>query len=275
MSKPQYLVIPAAGYGTRMKPVRDDLPKEMLPVGDKPSILYCLEEAVSAGIDQIVIIINHKKEIVRLYLEDLNFAKSLYPGTVEDLKRIQGKCSVHFLYQKNPWGEADALGLAEDIVVDKAFAVMYPDNFYFPGPGVLSQMSEVFSQKGLDIIALSKVNKVNSHAFGNSGRVDLSRINNDLFSITKFYDKGSGPFVPRWDNELRACGIFITGPHLFNYIKRARPKDLQNEFTDGPVMTLILKERTILGLRLSGNIYDTGFPLGYEFCCNQIRTFIA
>lgn len=275
MSKPQYLVIPAAGYGTRLKPVRDDLPKEMLPVGDKPSILYCLEEAVSAGIDQVVIIINHKKEILRHYLENLDFAKSLYPGTVEELKRIQGKCSVHFLYQKNPWGEADALGLAEDIVVDKALAVMYPDNFYFPGPGILSQMSKIFSQKDFDIIALSKVNKVNSHAFGNSGRVDLSRIDNDLYSIRKFYDKSPGSFVPRWDNELRACGISITGPHLFDYIKRARPKDLQNEFTDGPVRSLILQERTILGLKLSGNIYDIGFPLGYEFCCNQIRTFIA
>lgn len=275
MSKPQYLVIPAAGYGTRLKPLRDDLPKEMLPVGDKPSILYCLEEAVSAGIDQVVIIINHKKEILRHYLENLDFAKSLYPGTVEELKRIQGKCSVHFLYQKNPWGEADALGLAEDIVVDKALAVMYPDNFYFPGPGILSQMSKIFSQKDFDIIALSKVNKVNSHAFGNSGRVDLSRIDNDLYSIRKFYDKSPGSFVPRWDNELRACGISITGPHLFDYIKRARPKDLQNEFTDGPVRSLILQERTILGLKLSGNIYDIGFPLGYEFCCNQIRTFIA
>jgi UTP--glucose-1-phosphate uridylyltransferase len=275
MSKPQYLVIPAAGYGTRMKSVSDDLPKEMLPVEDKPSILYCLEEAVSAGIDQVVIIINHKKEILRHYLENLDFAKSLYPGTVEELKRIQSKCNVHFLYQKNPWGEADALGLAEDIVVDKALAIMYPDNFYFPGPGILSQMSKIFSQKDLDIIALSKVNKVNSHAFGNSGRVDLSPIDKDLYSITKFYDKSPGSFVLRWDNELRACGIFITGPHLFDYIKRARPKDLQNEFTDGPVWSLILQERTILGLKLSGNIYDIGFPLGYEFCCNQIRTFIA
>ena len=275
MSKPQYLVIPAAGYGIRMKPVRDDLPKEMLPVGDKPSILYCLEEAVSAGINQVVIIINHKKEILRLYLENLDFAKSLYPGTVEELKRVNDKCSLHFLYQKKPWGEADALGLAEDIVVDKALAIMYPDNFYFPGPGVLSQMSKIFSQKGFDIIALSEVNKVNSYAFGNSGKVDLSRIDNDLFSITKFYDKGSGHFVPRWSNELRACGISIMGPHLFNYIKRTRPKDLQGEFTDGPVRSLILKERTILGLKLRGNIYDTGFPLGYEFCCNQIQTFIA
>ena len=122
-------------------------------------------------------------------------------------------------------------------------------------------------------IALSKVNKVNSHAFGNSGRVDLSHIDKDLYSITKFYDKSPGSFVPRWDNELRTCGISISGPHLFDYIKRARPKDLQNEFTDGPVRSLILQERTILGLKLSGNIYDIGFPLGYEFCCNQIRTF--
>ena len=151
----------------------------------------------------------------------------------------------------------------------------YPDNFYFPGPGILSQMSKIFSQKDLDIIALSKVNKVNSHAFGNSGRVDLSRIDKDLYSIAKFYDKSPGSFVPRWDNELRTCGISINGPHLFDYIKRARPKDLQNEFTDGPVWSLILQERTILGLKLSGNIYDIGFPLGYEFCCNQIRTFIA
>jgi UTP--glucose-1-phosphate uridylyltransferase len=273
MSKPQYLVIPAAGYGTRMKPVNDDLPKEMLPVGDKPAILYCLEEAVSARIDQVVIIINHKKEILRHYLENLDFAKSLYPGTVEELKRIQGKCSMHFLYQKNPWGEADALGLAEDIVVNKSLAVMYPDNLYFPGPGILSQMSKIFGQKEFDIIALSKVNKVNSHAFANSGRVDLSRLDKDLYSIKKFYDKGPGSFVPRWDNELRTCGISINGPHLFDYIKRARQKDLQNEFTDGPVRSLILQERTILGLKLNGNIYDIGFPLGYEFCCNQIQTF--
>src|SRR4030042_1441717 len=202
MDDPLYLWSPAAGFGKRMKAVNAEIPKEMLPVGNKPAILYAVEEGLSAGINNIIIVINRQKEMIRKYFEDRKFM-------------AKRGCSIPFLYQSEPLGESDAIS--------------------------------------------------------NSGRGDLSLLDDDIFHVKKFYPKGDGHFIKRFRGELRTCGITISGPHIFEYIKRLRGSIKEGEFTDVPVRSLMLEEKGFIGFHLPWKCFGIGNPVGYEFCLSYIK----
>jgi UTP--glucose-1-phosphate uridylyltransferase len=267
---PGFLVIPAAGLGTRMQPVDPTMPKELLPLNDKPLIQYTVEEGLDANIRNIIIIINKKKEIIRRYFEDHDFSRTMYPKAADDLYEIRSECSLMFLYQEEPKGESDAIRYARDIVYGQYVAIMYPDNIYFPAPGALQHLKSVFDEYVEDVAALMEVSEEYAEGFSNSGRVDIAPIQDDVFRISKFHPKGKGTFVPRFRGELRTCGISISGLHMFEFIERARAEH-EGEFIDVPVRQLMLKERVILGAKLPGIVFDVGNPKGYELCQKYVR----
>lgn len=268
---PRFLVIPAAGLGTRMKTVDPRLPKEMLPIGGKPAIQYIVEEGFSAGIVNIVMIIRKGKDIIRTYFEDAGFMRETFPDAGEERDVIMNACTFSFLYQSEPLGESDALSYARDIVGNSSVAVIYPDNIYLPAPGALLALKEVLNRYDQDVSALMEVDEKNAEGVSNSGQVDLSPLTGNVFRIKRILPKGQGPFVPRFRGELRTCGISITGPHLFDYVERARPMVTKGEFTDVPVRELMLKERTLLGVRLPGRVFDVGNQKGYELCLRYLK----
>lgn len=261
--EPLYLVIPAAGLGKRMKAVNPEIPKEMLPVGNKPAIQYAVEEGISAGIENIIIVINQQKEVVRKYFEDKRFGENAFP------------CSITFLYQANPMGESDAIYLAKEVVGDHSVAIIYPDNIYFPAQGALMSLKTAFKKYKKDVLALMEVNDENAKGISNSGKVDIESFRDTVYHIKRFYQKGEGHYKLRFQEELRTCGIMISGPHLFDYIEKVRFSVIRNEeFTDTPVRMLLLKERGLLGCRLPGTVFDIGNPTGYELCLSYVkRTF--
>lgn len=254
--EPLYLIIPSAGLGKRMRAINPEIPKEMLPVGHKPAIQYAVEEGVSIGIKNILIIINKEKEMIRRYFE-----------AIEEIDR---RCSITFLYQIKPLGESDAIGLARDLVGNHAVAIIYPDNIYFPAPGALKILKDVFRDYKSDVIALMEVTGENASGMSNSGRVDLTPIEGDIFHIERFHPKGEGHFVPSFKGELRGCGISISGPHIFEYIDRARSSVKEGEFTDLPVRKFMREEKGLIGCRLPGTVFDIGNPKGYEICLSYI-----
>lgn len=278
--EPSYLVIPAAGLGTRMQAVNPDMPKEMLPVGHKPAIQYAVVEGLSSGTKNIVIIISKQKEIIRQYFEDREFRKNMFPLATKEMEEINRACSITFLYQKEPLGESDAISLATDVVGNHSVAIIYPDNIYFPvrnespTPGVLKILKSIFRQYRTDVTALMEVTGENSHGISNSGRVDLTYLKDAVFRIKRLHPKGKGHFTPRFKGELRTCGISISGPHLFEYVKRLRHTIKEKEFTDIPVRAVILKEKGLLGCRLPGTVFDIGNPSGYELCLTYIKTHL-
>jgi UTP--glucose-1-phosphate uridylyltransferase len=248
---PRFLVIPAAGKGTRMKPVDPHLPKELLPLGSKAAIQYALEEGLDAGIEHFIIILSREKEIIRRYLSN-----SALPIT--------------YLYQERPLGESDAIALAESVVGNHPLAIIYPDNLYLPAPGALKLLTETFLQHALDVIGLSPVTLENAPKISNSGQVDLIRTTGNLYRIKRIVPKGAGHFIPRYAQELRACGMMVAGAHIFEAIGRMRPTVQRGEFTDEPVRKLLLKEKGLLGYRLPGTVYDIGNPQGYAMCVQQL-----
>lgn len=105
----------------------------------------------------------------------------------------------------------------------------------------------------------------------NAGRVDIRPFDDTLYNIEKFIPKRPGHFVPRFKCELRSCGIYISGPHIFEYIKRLNRRITEGEFTDVPVRSLILKEGGKLGCPLPGAVFDIGNPAGYKYCVDYFR----
>lgn len=249
--QPRVLVIPAAGLGTRMRSVAAHLPKELLPVGSKPAIQYALEEGIDAGIEDFVVVISRKKEVLK--------------------ERLSGFAEfITFVYQNEPSGESDAIGLAEPIVGNHPLAVIYPDNLYLPAPGALRPLVNAFKQHNTDLVALSAVGEANAPGVGNAGRVDVARRSDGLYRLMRFLPKGPGRFKPRFKKELRSCGIMVCGAHLFEAIRRTRGTVTEGEFTDEPVRRLLLKERGLLGLKLPGQVFDIGNPEGYARCRQQL-----
>ncbi len=248
---PRYLVIPAAGLGTRVKLVYPWLPKEMLPLGAHPAIYYALQEARDAHIDHVVVILNRGKQIVRRYLE-------------------QQELDVTVCYQDALTGEADAIALAESVVGNHSLAILYPDNIFLPAPGALKMLGRVYCERQSDVVALSLVTETNEFAFSNSGRVDLESIDDTTFRVLGGLPKGPGHFERRYETEWRTCGMMVTGPHIFDVIHRARAEVGQGEFTDEPIRDLLVRERGLLGVRLPGTVFDIGNPDGYRHCIEQI-----
>jgi UTP--glucose-1-phosphate uridylyltransferase len=269
-NEPQYLIIPAAGLGTRMRTVNPNLPKELLPIGNKPAIQYSVEEGISADIKNIIIIISRHKEIIRQFFEDRNFRKNLYPSVDEEIEDINKKCSFTFLYQKEPRGESDAISYAKDVVSKRPVAIIYPDNLYLPAPGALKILKQVYNQYKKDVIALMKVTNENARGISYAGIVNVKHKKDALFEIKAFLPKKPGYFIPRFKEELRACGIGISGPYLFDYIDRLKDTITEGEFTDLPVRSLILKEKGTLGYLLPGTVFDIGNPEGYKQCLEYI-----
>lgn len=270
--RPEYLIIPSAGLGTRMRPINPEVPKEMLPLGNKPVIQYAIEEGLHADIKNFVIIINKNKEIIRRYLEDIYFAKKIFPDASEDLDRMHAECTITFLYQKKLKGECDAISYASNIINNKPVAIIYPDNIYLPAPGALKMLLPVFEKYSKDVIALSAVTEEISSTISNAGRVDIEHMEDNIYRIQRFIPKKPGHFVPRFSHELRSCGIYISGPHIFKYIEKLRNTITEGELTDYPVRMAILEEIGVLGYHLPGMVFDVGNPKGYGLCLKHVNT---
>ena len=256
-TKRTFLVIPAAGLGTRMKSVKPDSPKEMLLIDNKPAIQYTVEEAMFAGINNIIVIINRLKDSVRYFLEDFVSAKT----------EPNNMYSLTFLYQEHPHGESDAIYLAKEVVGNNPVAVMYPDNIFFPPGEALVNLQSVYEQYHQDVVALMKVTQRNAPFISNSGKIDTHHIYENVYRIDCLYPKADGSFHLRFPGELRTCGISISGPHLFKDIEQSRNRIKEGEeFTDRHVRIQMMKKRELYGCLLNGYVFDIGNPKGYKEC---------
>ncbi|MBF0371450.1 MAG: NTP transferase domain-containing protein [Magnetococcales bacterium] len=253
----RHLLLPVAGFGTRMQGVDATRPKEMLPMGRRPVIRFAVEEGIAAGINHLVVITRQGKEI---------------PAEVFDHPGL----TVTFLHQKKPLGEGDALAYAAPVIGKQPVAILYPDNIHIPKNGLareaLKRLVTAYDQQGRDIMALTEVAPEAGGAWSNSGHVTLTRLEKNLYRVEGQSPKGPGCFVPRFPGELRGLGMWVAGEHFFDTLERARRSvPSGEEFTDRPIRELILKERTLLGLHLPGNLFDVGNPEGYRQCRERIE----
>ncbi|EPR38668.1 hypothetical protein dsx2_0477 [Desulfovibrio sp. X2] len=282
------LVVPAAGYGTRMAALTGGGAKELLVLGHPPGLsVPCLLvpflEALAAGIREAAVILRPGKEELRDVLSDERAVAARFPEAAEAFARVREGIALHFFTQAARRGEADAIHCAAPLLRGRALAVHYPDNVPVPGRFSAPQAESVFApllalagDSGVpDCMALMEVTPQNMAGLSDSGRVDLEEHalkKGEVFRILDFLPKGPGPFTPRFAGELRTCGIYLAGRAYLEYCAACLRLAPEGEVTDGMVRRLMLDDGIVFcGARVPGTVHDVGNPKGYAAC----RTALA
>lgn len=255
-------VIPAAGLGTRFLPVTKSVPKEMLPIVDKPTIQYIIEEIVNSGITEILIITGRGKEIIVNHFDnvpELEFNLRT-KGKIDELTMIEditNMASVFTVRQKNPRGLGHAVLCAHEFVGDEPFAVLLGDDIVYNDENpVLRQMMDVFAEYQTSVIGVQTVDddKVDKY-----GIVKATEITDDIYKIEDLVEK---PKIATAPSNLAILGRYIITPGIFDILERTGTgAGGEIQLTDG-LKTLSAQEQMI-AYDFKGRRYDVGDKQGF------------
>ena len=253
-------VIPAAGLGTRFLPASKSVPKELLPILDKPMIQYAVEEAAAAGVRQVIIVTSPGKEALENYFrQDPGLEQVLMSsGSTEDLEKVRRVLSlaeVSFVTQEQPLGLGHAVLVTKDLVGNEPFVVILPDDVIWYSEGVTQQMCRVFERYGASVVA---VEEVAPGAVKNYGVVDSWNVDEGLHQIKGLVEKPDPQEAP---SNLAIVGRYILTPEIFQCLESTVPGAKgEIQLTDG--MALLLKSQSMYAYQFHGTRYDAGTPLG-------------
>lgn len=263
--KPFKAVIPAAGLGTRFLPATKAMPKEMLPVVDKPAIQYVVEEATQAGISDILIIIGRNKNALSNHFDSVpelerNLEKK---GDKDRLAKVQESsdlADIHFVRQGEPKGLGHAVLRARAHVGDHPFAVLLGDDLIDERDPLLTKMLEEHERTGAAIIALMEVDPAHIHMYG-AAAVEPTDAD-DVVKVTGLVEKPKAEDAP---SNLAVIGRYVLSPAVFDILERTEPgKGGEIQLTDA------LQELAadpdgpgVYGVVFRGRRYDTGDRVDY------------
>ncbi len=253
-------VIPAAGLGTRFLPVTKSVPKELLPILDRPALQYVVEEAAEAGIQQIIIVTAPGKESIAAYFQpdpvlERRLAAGGAPDLVQKVHHASHLAQVSFVIQEQPLGLGHAVLMAKEAVGREPFVVMLPDDIVTHTPGVVSQMLGVYRQFGGSVVAVEETPWELVH---NYGVVAATPVGERVHRVHGLVEKPSRDKAP---SNLTVVGRYLLPPEIFDCLERTRPGAKgEIQLTDG--MALLLEEREMYAYQFRGRRYDTGTPLG-------------
>ena len=255
-------VIPAAGYGTRFLPVTKAIPKEMIPIVDKPVIQYIVEEAQQSGIEEIIIITGHGKRAIEDHFDtniDLELqlrqqGKDQLLHLVQDISSI----NIHYIRQKHMRGLGDAIRCAESFIDNEPFAVLLGDDVvYNPEQPALKQMMDAFSRLGATMLGCQEVPQ---ELVSRYGIVQGQPTDDDR--VVKLIDMVEKPAVDEAPSRLAALGRYILTPDIFEILRRVQPgKGGEIQLTDA--LRLMADREAVYAYTFSGRSYDTGNKLGF------------
>ncbi|RIW28058.1 UTP--glucose-1-phosphate uridylyltransferase [Bacillus salacetis] len=256
-------IIPAAGLGTRFLPATKAQPKEMLPIVDKPAIQYIVEEAVSSGIEDILIITGRGKRAIedhfdKAYELEENLAKKGKAAILNEVQKISDLANIHYIRQKEPNGLGDAIYCARSFIGTEPFAVMLGDDIVQnEKEPCLKQLMEVYDTFQSSIVGVQKVKPEDVNKYG---IVQLSaRIEENVYTVKDLIEKPAAEMAP---SNVAIMGRYILEPEIFTILKNQGPG------SGGEVqLTDALKElaaaQRVLAYEFSGNRFDVGDKLGF------------
>lgn len=265
-SKITKAVFPVAGLGTRFLPATKANPKEMLPIVDKPLIQYAAEEAVAAGITQLIFVTSSSKHAIENHF-DSNFeleAKLAETGKNEWLKIVRNilpsGISCVYIRQQNPLGLGHAVLCAQDIVGDEDFAVLLADDLINGGDQTcLEQMMKVYSKVGSSVLAVQPVGLSETEKYGIVGIDNLDLKLGDYAKTTTIIEKPKAKNAP---SNFASIGRYILTPRVFHFLGRINRGAIgEIQLTDG--IDRLLAEQEVYSYRFHGKRYDCGSKLGY------------
>jgi len=254
-------VITAAGWGTRFLPITRSQPKEMLPLVDKPLIQYCVEEAVSSGIEQIILITALGKRAIEDYFDrsfELEYVLEQKGETklLQEMRELSNLVDICYIRQKEQLGLGHAILTAKGIITEEPFAVLLPDDIIDSEVPVLKQMIEVYEQYETNVVAVEPISSEQTIKYG---IIEPKRISGHIYQVLSLAEKPEPAEAP---SNLGVVGRYILMPQIFDALEVTPPgKNQEIQLTDA--LQLLLKQQPIYACEFEGVRYDAGTPLGW------------
>ena len=250
-------IIPAAGLGTRFLPATKAQPKEMLPIVDKPTIQYIIEEAIASGIEEILIITGRSKKCIEDHFDksvelELELEKSGKQEMLKMVRDITDMVDIHFIRQKEPKGLGHAIQCAKTFVGDEPFAVLLGDDIvYNEGRPCLKQLIDCYNEYKTSILGVQTVNPQDVNKYG---IVDGLHIEDRVYKV-----KG---LVEKPPTNVAILGRYIITPQIFKMLENTKPgKGGEIQLTDA--LLTLMEEEAMYAYDFEGIRYDVGDKLGF------------
>ena len=247
------VVIPVAGLGTRFLPATKSTPKEMLPVVDKPLIDYAIEEAVDAGVSDLIFVVSPDKDIIVKYLSDKDNIEAIFDG--KENENEASRLNIEFVFQNEPLGLGHAVLCAQEVVGADPFAVLLPDDLVVSEVSCLAQMLDKYGEVGGNFIAVVEVEPQQTHLYG---MLKVDEYLNGLLKVTAMVEK---PSIENAPSNFAIVGRYILDSGIFETLRQQRTGS-GGEIQLTEAMDTLLLQQDFYGLRFSGVRYDYGEKVG-------------
>ena len=253
-------VIPAAGLGTRFLPVTMSVPKELLPIVDRPLLQYVIAEAVEAGVEEVIIVTSPGKESISDYFQPHPIIEQRLTANGDDsllakVTEAGNLAKVSFVIQHEALGLGHAVLMAKDAVGDEPFVVILPDDIIAHSPGAISQMVQVSEKMDAGVIA---VEALPWEVVPNYGVVDADLVSVGVHKIKRLVEKPPREEAP---SNLTIVGRYILPPQIFKCLENTKPGAKgEIQLTDG--LSALLQDHELFAYEFAGARYDGGTPMG-------------
>lgn len=253
-------IIPAAGLGTRVLPASKSCPKEMLPIVDKPAIQYIVEEAVKAGITDILIITNRGKGIIEdhfdhsVELENM-LEKRGRTDTLEELNNLANMANIYYLRQKETRGLGDAVLRAKQFVGDEPFAVLYGDDVIIGEIPAIGELIAAYETFGKSVVGIKEVS---DELVVKYSSLKTERIDSMNYNVTDMIEK---PSLETKFSNFSVLGRCVLDNEIFGILEKT-PLGAGNELQLTDAMATIARTKGMIGVEFSGTRYDMGNKFG-------------
>lgn len=254
-------IIPAAGLGTRFLPATKAQPKEMLPIVDKPTIQYIIEEAIASGIEEILIITGRNKKCIEDHFDksvelELELEKAGKSDLLELVRDISDMVDIHYIRQKEPRGLGHAIYCAKTFVGNEPFAVLLGDDVVDSEVPCLKQLITCFNEYKTSILGVQQVPKENVSKYG---IVDGINIDKGVYKVKNLVEKPDPEEAP---SNIAILGRYIITPQIFEHIEKTTPgKGGEIQLTDA--LKSLMSEEVMYAYEFNGKRYDVGDKLGF------------
>lgn len=254
-------VIPAAGLGTRFLPATKAQPKEMLPIVDKPTIQYIIEEAVNSGITDILIITGRNKRAIEDHFDrsielELELERKNKDELLKEIKAISDLVNIQYVRQQTPKGLGHAVLCAKNFVGNEPFAVLLGDDVVDSEEPCLKQLMNVFEEKGETVLGVQKVAKEDVNKYG---IVAGEEVGEHIHRVKTLVEKPDVEIAP---SNIAILGRYIITPDIFPILEQTEPgAGLEIQLTDA--LKELAKTKAVFAYEFSGCRYDVGDKLGF------------
>ncbi|HEI7412168.1 TPA: UTP--glucose-1-phosphate uridylyltransferase GalU [Staphylococcus aureus] len=261
MKKVKKAIIPAAGLGTRFLPATKAMPKEMLPILDKPTIQYIVEEAARAGIEDIIIVTGRHKRAIEDHFDSQKELEMVLKekGKSELLEKVQYStelANIFYVRQKEQKGLGHAISSARQFIGDEPFAVLLGDDIVESEVPAVKQLIDVYEETGHSVIGVQEVPEADTHRYG---IIDPLTKNGRQYEVKKFVEKPAQGTAP---SNLAIMGRYVLTPEIFDYLKTQK-EGAGNEIQLTDAIERMNNDNQVYAYDFEGERYDVGEKLGF------------